>query len=240
MNVTVSSGSRKKSKGGGIFAALICVVIGLVFGYFTKDMVAEARESENWPSVTGSVVASEISSYVDRSEGKTQTMYSAYVEAVYEVDGARYTTTSVDLAGSSSTSVRSLAGRQVDRFPVGASVPVYYDPNDPGRGVLTPGMTWPIRIMNAVPIIMFVFAGLALIRGILRIAGFATALGFLAAKRNRGRHSAAPSPELQPASPGPTAPPRPAGPAVPTEPSRKTDDSYEPPIAGKDDDGFSI
>ncbi len=234
MRITSSSSGSKKSKGGGFIAAIVFIAFAIGLNYFTSDMIDEAKESENWPSVPGVVTSSEISSYVSRSDGKDQTMYSAEVGTSYEVEGKSYSTSMINLAGSSSTSVRSSVKKKIDKYPKGSSVTVYFDPDDPGHAVLEPGMPLLFWILRIAPLVLFVFAALIIIRTILKLAGLITALGFLAAKREK-KPAAAPSP-----------PPRPA--AAP-KPKQVPDSSAKPetrPVSpslddsGGSDDGFSI
>jgi Protein of unknown function (DUF3592) len=205
---------------------------------FLRDTISEAKESETWPSVPGVITDSEITSYVRTNNGKSQTMYSAEVKAVYEVDGKQYSTSMINLAGSSSTSVRSSVQTKVQKYPKGAAVVVFYDPEYPDRAVLEPGMPLLFWILRIAPLVLLAFAALMIIRTILKLTGLVTALGFLAAKRKK-KSAAVQSPSAQPA-PAPTRAPTGTGatgtaqaisrtPAPGT--SNKSDDS---------DDGFSI
>jgi hypothetical protein len=62
-------------------------------------------------------------------------MYRALVTFEYEVDGRRYLSDTITF-GDYSSSNRGLAERTAARYPIGADVQVFYDPDDPAVGVL--------------------------------------------------------------------------------------------------------
>ena len=230
MSITVSSGRKKNSKGGGFISAIVFIAVAIGLNYFTSDMIDEAKESETWPSVPGIVTDSTISSYVSTSDGKNQTMYSAGVTTSYNVDGKQYSTSMINLAGSSSTSVRSSVQKKIEKYPKGREVSVYFDPEYPDHAVLEPGMPMLFWILRIAPLLLLFFAALMIIRTILKLAGLVTALGFLAAKR--GKKPAA----VQP--PTPSTKPRPdTGAPKAIQP---TPQSSSPDDTSGSDDGFSI
>jgi hypothetical protein len=61
------------------------------------------------------------------------------IEFTYTVNGQRYTNDTVSYKGFVGTTLEP-ARRLKTRFPLQARVPVYYDPANPRRAVLDPGV----------------------------------------------------------------------------------------------------
>lgn len=133
----------------------ITVIFMAVGGFFVVQGVHEwmlAKASAAWPTVTGTVTHSEVTRHTSTSKGRTRTSYNARIEFDYEIDGVRhhgnrrtYRVTSASQSG---------AQEAVDRYPVGSTVIVSYDPNDRTRAVLEPGWDW----SNAIPVGVGLFA----------------------------------------------------------------------------------
>ena len=130
----------------------IFVLLGI---FFTAQGVLEwdrAARSASWPTVPGTVTRSEVTSHRSTHKGRTSTSYHAHIEFDYLVDGTSH-------HGSRRTykvmaSSKSAANEAVAAYPVGRSVTVSYDPQDPERAVLEPGWDW----SNAIPIAVGLFA----------------------------------------------------------------------------------
>jgi len=130
----------------------IFVLIGI---FFTVRGVLEwdrAAKSASWPTVTGTVTRSEMTSHRSTHEGRTSTSYHAHIEFDYEVDGVGHH--GDQRTYKVATSSQSAANDAVAAYPVGRSVTVSYDPQDPERAVLEPGWDW----SNAIPIAVGLFA----------------------------------------------------------------------------------
>lgn len=159
-------GKRSKSRGPAVMTErqarwvvwiftgfqAIFVLLGI---FFTAQGVLEwdrAAKSASWPTVDGTVTRSEVTSHRSRNKGRTTTSYHAHIEFDYAVDGKA-------LHGNRRTykvmaSSQSAANEAVAAYPVGRSVTVSYDPQDPERAVLEPGWDW----SNAIPIAVGLFA----------------------------------------------------------------------------------
>jgi len=121
-----------------IITKIVLLLLGVGFSVWGWGLIANARLSLSWPTTTGTVVHSEVTSHDSRSDGKTTRMYSADVHYRYTVNGGQYSSDRVTL-GDSSTS--SAGGKQeiVGRYPAGARVMVYYDPDYPQSALLEAG-----------------------------------------------------------------------------------------------------
>ena len=95
--------------------------------------------SAAWPSVTGVVRASEVETSIQRrSSGPNRTSYLFSLRYEYTVDSQTYEGDRIRFGGYGD-GTREFADAAVARFPVGAEVTVYYDPDDPGEAVLERG-----------------------------------------------------------------------------------------------------
>ncbi len=138
---------------------LILILLGTGFSIWGWGLIADARLSMHWPTSSGTVILSEVSSYDSRSDGKTTRMYTANVRYRYAVNGVQYHSGRVSL-GDSSTSSAADKRAIAERYPVGSQVTVYYDPDQPQDALLEVG---PVLITY----IPLVFGLLATIAGIL-------------------------------------------------------------------------
>lgn len=96
--------------------------------------------SLNWPSTSGVVTRASIERRTSRTgNNATSTSYHPVIVYEYEVGGQRYRCDRLN-AGSGLLHINRGADRDpqrvVDRYPVGSTVTVYYDPADPSNGAL--------------------------------------------------------------------------------------------------------
>ncbi|MBS0263661.1 MAG: DUF3592 domain-containing protein [Planctomycetes bacterium] len=147
--------ARRQVQIGRWYRGLGGLVFGLAFlaGLFIlragyRDTMT-GRQSRNWPTTPGHITASSVSftSRQDRIEidsrtpGETRTVtretFFADIQYEYEVNSRSWTGNRVTIAdvGCNSDDAHALAAQ----YPVGKSVSVYYDPQDPTSSVLVPG-----------------------------------------------------------------------------------------------------
>lgn len=102
---------------------------------FAVSTMVRQAQTASWPSVQGTIIRSE----VEAKRSNKSTTYGADLAYSYTVDGQRYEgnqeRTTVWRAGD-----RGFAEERVARYPVGATLPVYYQPGQPTEAVLQPGM----------------------------------------------------------------------------------------------------
>ncbi len=110
-----------------LLIGLVLVLVAIGAYLFARD-VSIRTESVNWPTVPGTVIASEVSTY-SNWEGGNQ----SYPDVTYEyfVGGARYVDTETRFSGN--------AEHVVAQYPVGQPVTVHYNPKRPSQGVLVTG-----------------------------------------------------------------------------------------------------
>lgn len=114
----------------GVIASAAFAAFGGWILWWSVGMIALSRDSVDWPTAPGTVVASELDT---RGEAKPAVTYT------WEVGGVRHESTRIGFDVFDKPGGRGLARTRVERYPVGAAVQVYVDPADPGRAVLEPG-----------------------------------------------------------------------------------------------------
>lgn len=138
----------------------ITIIFMAVGGFFVVQGAREwllAGASAGWPTVQGTVTHSEVTRHTSTSKGRTRTSYNARIEFDYEIDGVRHHGNRRTYRVTSSS--QSGAQEAVDRYPVGSTVRVSYDPDDRTRAVLEPGWDWSNPIPIGVGLFAIAFAG---------------------------------------------------------------------------------
>jgi len=110
--------------GGGFLAW-----IGLNFVY--------AVLSRGWPRTVGTIVVSDLQRSTDSEGGYS---YRPEVTYRYSVNGQEFVASRTRFGDRLELSWSAPAVRVVRRYPVGAVIPVHYDPDDPADAVLEPGV----------------------------------------------------------------------------------------------------
>jgi len=131
----------KSDKSLGILTlAMLAAGAGLLLwgGY----EINRAYESRGWPNTQGTIMSSYIKKENRKdSNNRYRTTYYPRVKYQYQVEGKYYSCNRIAFGGVS-VGKRSKAKKVVDRYPSGKKVTVYYNPQDPGVGVLKAGFSW--------------------------------------------------------------------------------------------------
>jgi hypothetical protein len=122
---------------GSLFFFLIFFTVGGGLLYWGWTILQNARASASWPSAQGQIVNSYVSHSTDSEGGDS---YSPEVTFEYTVNDQRYQDTRIKF-GENSYSSNNRAQEVVNRYPIGQTVAVYYDPAEPETAVLEPGVT---------------------------------------------------------------------------------------------------
>lgn len=125
-----------------IIGVIITAALAIIFGGLGAVFLAvhwntrrKAQRAVNWPQTPGQIVASDLTeNYATDSDGYQTTYYQPAIRYVYSVIGVQYTGTRIAYGIASSDRASTL--RILARYPLGASVQVYYDPQNPGEAVL--------------------------------------------------------------------------------------------------------
>lgn len=127
----------------GLVALLFCAV-GLLFLVLGIRQFMRVRKQRSWPSVMGTVTATDIRQVRDRHSGRRGSMsfgdsyhYVPQVEYEYSVAGSTYSGDNMGLMPDKGYT-RGGAERQLARYKPGTSIKVHYDPANPADSVLKP------------------------------------------------------------------------------------------------------
>jgi hypothetical protein len=121
----------------GVFVVAVAAGIWLIMLGLRNRKLAIA--SRSWPTAPGDVLSSEITSRtatetVNNSRRRV-TYYTPVVRYAYVVGGTRYEADVIRF-GSPEENYRPRAQEYCDRYPVGATVSVRYDPQNPKTATL--------------------------------------------------------------------------------------------------------
>jgi hypothetical protein len=125
----------------GVASSACAVILPILIlgglGYFlykrSQQSGAARQVAQSWPSTSGTVLMSSVQS---RRTGRSNSIYPVVVYQ-YEVNGKTYQGQIIK-AGEQFLNVRVAGQAQatVARYPIGASVAVYYNPSNPSESAL--------------------------------------------------------------------------------------------------------
>jgi hypothetical protein len=141
---SIEETSKFSNIGSGCFFVGIILFLLTWIG-FTSYFVDEAnqfKEADSWPTASGEVIETKISSH--RSSGSSsnrsrKTTYTPKVLYRYQVAGQEFENQLVQ--HMTSYDFKSQAQKILNQYPVGSTVVVYYQPEDPNSSVLVPGIS---------------------------------------------------------------------------------------------------
>lgn len=115
------------------FAGAVLLLVFVVRRFALQAVQEKIREAQAWPSTEGLVRASEV-----RDEGG-ENGWRAHVPYRYEVDGRVYESSRIAVAVEYGREGLPAHQELAARFPVGAQVTVYYNPQNPADAALIKG-----------------------------------------------------------------------------------------------------
>lgn len=161
-------GKTYRSYSSYLFGVFMTALIPLLDAVMANDIARQA-DSARFAAVAGTITHSEVFQYRSNDGDVFTGADIRYRYAVngrsFEGDTLRYSTAAFH------SSERGWAERAVRKYPVGASVTVYYDPHDPAQSLLQPGfggtelyLIMFMMVFNAAMVASWVFGGTALWR----------------------------------------------------------------------------
>ncbi|WP_455218809.1 DUF3592 domain-containing protein [Kaarinaea lacus] len=108
------------------------VITGILVSLWGLRVIVVARKTLQWPFVAGIIEESKVSS--KSTEGYDLLPYIKYSYSVEQQTFRQLMKFSGDV-----TPTQEFAKSYIDKYPVGTSVQVYYNPADPERSTLEPG-----------------------------------------------------------------------------------------------------
>lgn len=115
--------------------AFFALGIGVTF-FWGLPTLRTAKASETWPTTNGVVKESSVS----RKKNKDSTTFAPEICYEYRVHGQKHFSSKMGIGGTTSYSSSAKAHSIANEYPVGSQVKVTYDPQNPGYGVLNPGL----------------------------------------------------------------------------------------------------
>lgn len=145
------------SLSGCLSALGVLFVFGLVgagLSYWGWTILQDARASSSWPTSEGVVTSSEVDHSTDAEGGDS---YSPEIDYQYQVDGQSLTNNQIKF-GENSYNSRRTAEEIAANYPVGRQVIVYYDPEQPDKAVLEPGVSSGSYIVLSIGVVFILVA----------------------------------------------------------------------------------
>lgn len=118
---------------------------GIVLLAIGAAQVRDTLAAQTWPVTQGVITDAFIEETTRYRKGIETTSYTVRVAYDYEVAGMRYSGDRISLGTIDKN--ESTAYRYLDRFPIGASVDVYYHPQIPSRAALDTRVTGGSKVM---------------------------------------------------------------------------------------------
>jgi len=115
----------------------IFIIFGAAMAAWGVRTILRAWSSRDWPTTPGVILTSEIAATSD-SDG---TAYKPLITYTYTVDGVEHRGDTLAVGMKYLFAGLAYAQRHVKKYPAGTAVPVAYDPCDPRRAVLEPGLS---------------------------------------------------------------------------------------------------
>lgn len=117
------------------FAALISGIGYIGWVFFKQRLVTK---SQTWPSTNGTITSASLGKD-SRMTGPSHTAnrtFSARIKYRYMVGSRVYSNDTICIGGELNSSFKGRAEERLDKYPEGATVPVYYDPSNPAKSCL--------------------------------------------------------------------------------------------------------
>ena len=119
-------------------AAASLLVIGVGWAAYQSEPLRLALMSRRWPQAPGEVRYATVTTFRKGGASPALRDVEPIITVEYMVAGECYVTSRVRWTGVAVTQ----AVRTLHRYPPGSTVSVAYDPRDPRRAVLEPGLTF--------------------------------------------------------------------------------------------------
>jgi hypothetical protein len=117
------------------FFPLPFILAGLIAVWIASGDVVDGLASTDWPQATGTVTES----YIETHASDDSTSFSAVVRYLYTVDGVEHRGERVAFTRWNYNDIHD-AEIVKSRYPEGAGIVVFHDPNTPQNAVLEPGL----------------------------------------------------------------------------------------------------
>lgn len=133
-----------------IIILIAFAIAGIVVSIWGWTIIIKARKKQKWPYVEGKIEQSVPASHADN--------LLPHIHYSYSVGGNSYSST-LEVPDSIDPS-KEYTARYLGKFPAGAKVRVYYDPEQPTHSTLEPGVggDWMIFALGVLAVIFAILA----------------------------------------------------------------------------------
>ena len=147
---------------------LVALVGGLILSIWGAREWQSALSSKDWPTVSGTVVHSELKKRLKarrpgQKSHQSRTQFTPEIRYDYTVEGQSFTGDRVSYGDYSSSNEAQMKA-VVAQYPVGKSVTVFYDPEDPSSSLLESGFGWTPVAISALGGVFAIVGGMTLLR----------------------------------------------------------------------------
>jgi hypothetical protein len=136
-----------------LIGGLLFLSIGLAMLYRQIQALRWGRLSTHWPTTSGKVQSAGVQRY--RGEGIS---YGVNVGYTYTVAGVQYHSRRLEFGIQPETWWHAAAREAVSKYPIGSTVTVHYNPDNPKVAVLITGVSADSRLLgwfsSLVPIVL--------------------------------------------------------------------------------------
>ena len=127
------------------FILYIFLGIGVLCLYLGAMKAKEGWEARRWPTAKGRIIVSKVDEF-RTGRGIRVARLCLDIDYLYMVKGVIYEGHRVNVGWACFGSESSVK-RALKRYPVGKEVEVHYDPRDPSRALLEPGLDWSVLFL---------------------------------------------------------------------------------------------
>ena len=138
-----------------MFLFLVFLAVGAGLSWWGWTILQNARGSADWPSVEGQITRSQIEHSTDAEGGDS---YSPEVTFVYVAADDRSHEGRTIKFGENSYGSERKAQEILSRYPLGQTVTVFYDPENPDKAVLEPGVSGGSYIVLGIGVLFVLIA----------------------------------------------------------------------------------
>jgi hypothetical protein len=155
---------------GAFIGLSICTVL---YMFLSKPMMDKYNEVQDWPFAQGTISSSDFDCWEEEKKVDdryvAETKCSASVEYKYIIDGKIFINSDIrPNSGIKTTYDRNTAQKIVAKYPVGAKVDVYYNPEDMGNAILEKKLNLGGWALYLLPFILGLVIVLVIIKNIRR------------------------------------------------------------------------
>lgn len=132
------------------------VIIAVVFLALARRGSRQTQAVQDWMETQGRILHADVQARRSRSGTGYSTSYYPLVVYEYEVGGRRYQSQQIRAGHQVGLGFAGMVQNQVAKYPIGATVPVYFNPNDPSQAVLDKSGSMATSIFSGVALFIII------------------------------------------------------------------------------------